>query len=62
MLAKSKLNSTETLISNVWMDSEISQEEHTTIINHEEKYGRIKGNIRLLKSDPVTQNQLHSSL
>lgn len=62
MLAKSKLNSTETLISNVWMDSEISQEEHTTIINQEEKYGRIKGNIRLLKSDPVTQNQLHSSL
>lgn len=62
MLAKSKLNSTETLIFNVWMDSEISQEEHTTIINQEEKYRRIKGNVRLLKSGRVTQNQLHSSL
>ena len=37
MLARSKLKSTETLISHALIDSKISQEEYTAIINEGEK-------------------------
>ena len=50
MLAKSKLNSTETLTSQALIDLEISHEEFKTIVNEEEKYERMKENIRNIKS------------
>ena len=38
MLAKSKLNSTETLMSQVLIDLDINHEEFKTIVNEKEKY------------------------
>ena len=49
MLAKSKLNSIEILISLALLDLETSHEEFKTIINEKEKYEGIKG-IRMIKS------------
>ena len=42
MLAKSKLNSIETLISQALIDLEISREEFKTIVNEKEKYEKIR--------------------
>ena len=49
MLAKSKLNSFEILISLALVDLETSHEEFKTIINEKEKYEGMKG-IRMIKS------------
>ena len=49
MLARSKLNSIETLISQALIDSDISHEEYTTIINEEDKCRRLKEDIRLMR-------------
>ena len=38
MLAKSKLNNTETLMSQTLMDLEINHEEFKTIVNEKQKY------------------------
>ena len=38
MLAKSKLNSIETLISHALIDLDITHEEFKTIVNEKEKY------------------------
>ena len=46
MLAKSKLNSIETLISQALIDMEISHEEFVTILKEKDKYGKIKENLR----------------
>ena len=46
MLAKSKLNSIETLISQALIDMEISHEEFITILNEKEKYRKMKDNLR----------------
>ena len=45
MLAKSKLNSIETLISQALIDMEISHEEFITILNERDKYDKIKNNL-----------------
>ena len=50
MLSRSKLNSIEMLIYQALIDSNISQEEHTTVINEEEKYRRMKEDIGMRKS------------
>ena len=50
MLAKSKLNSTETLTSKALIDCKISHEEYAAIINEEEKYRRMEVDIRIMKS------------
>ena len=42
MLAKSKLNSVETLLSQALIDMEISREEFVTILNEREKYEKMK--------------------
>ena len=44
MLAKSKLNSIETLIPQALIDMEISHEEFITILNEKDKYEKIKNN------------------
>ena len=46
MLAKSKLNSTETLISQALIDMEISHEEFITILKEKDKYKTIKDNLK----------------
>ena len=50
MLAKSKLNSIETLMSQALIDLEISHEEFKTIVNEKEKYEQMKESIRSTKS------------
>ena len=46
MLAKSKLNSIETLTSQALIDMEISHEEYITILKEKDKYERTKDNLR----------------
>ena len=46
MVAKSKLNSIETLISQALIDMEISHEEFVTILREKDKYGKPKDNLR----------------
>ena len=50
MLAKSKLNSIETIIFKALIDNETSHEEFTAIINEERNYHKLKENIRMMKS------------
>ena len=57
MLAKSKLNSIVTLMSQALIDLDISHEEFKTIVNEKEKYQQMKGSIRNTKSrDELTKN------
>ena len=57
MLAKSKLNSIETLISQALIILDISHEEFKTIVNEKEKYEKMKESIRNTKSrDKLTEN------
>ena len=46
MLAKGKLNSIETLMSQALIHLEINHEEFKTMVNEKEKYDQIKKNIR----------------
>ena len=45
-MAKSKLNSIETLISLALIDMEISHEEFITILKEKDKYEKMKKNLR----------------
>ena len=57
MLAKSKLDSIETLISRVLIDLEISHEEFKTILNEKEKYEKMKESFGMVKSsDELIEN------
>ena len=46
MLAKSKLNSIETLISKALLDMDISHEEFVAIFKEKDKYENMKKNLR----------------
>ena len=46
MLAKSKLNSIETLLSQALTDMEISHEEFLTIMKEKDKYKKMKENVK----------------
>ena len=46
MLAKSKLDSIETLVSQALIDMEISHEEFNAIIREKQKYERMKYNVK----------------
>ena len=62
LLAKSKLNSIETLMSQALIDLNISHEEFKTIVNEKEKYEQMKENIRNAKSkDELSENSKESS-
>lgn len=50
MLARSKLNCIETLISQTLIDSEISHETYIVMVIEKEKYRRLKEDIRQVKS------------
>ena len=57
MLAKSKLNSIETLIFQALIDLDISHAEFKTIVNEKEKYEQMKESIRNTKSkDEISEN------
>ena len=57
MLAKSKLNSIETVMSQALIDLDISHEEFKTIVNENEKYEQMKENIMNTKSkDKLSEN------
>ena len=47
LLAKSKLNSNETLVSQALIGMEISHEEYITILKEKEKYEKMKDNLRI---------------
>ena len=49
MLARSKLNSIESKISEALINNEISHEDFKTIINEEKKYCELKESIRIMK-------------
>ena len=49
MLARSKLNSIESKISEAWMNNQTSHEYFMTIINEERNYRELKESIRLMK-------------
>ena len=46
MLAKSKLNSIETLVSQALIEMEISHEEFITILKEKDKHEKMKDNLR----------------
>ena len=50
ILAKSKLNSLEILLSEAFLDFEISHEEFKTTANEKEKYEKMKEDIRMIKN------------
>ena len=50
MLAKSKLNSIETLMPQALIDLDMSHEEFKTIVNEKEKYEQMKESIKNTKS------------
>ena len=65
MLAKSKLNSIEsieTFISQALIDLDISHEEFETIVNEKEKYEQMKESIRNTKSrNELSENSKENS-
>ena len=50
MLARSKLNSIESKISEALINNEISHEDFLMIVNEEEKYRKLKESIRMMNS------------
>lgn len=50
LLARSKLNRIENIVSKALLDNEISHEEVSTIINDAENYHKLKESIRTMKS------------
>ena len=50
MLARSKLNSIESKISEALINNEISHEDFMTILNKEKKYRELKESIRMISS------------
>ena len=62
ILAKSKLNSIETLVSQALIDMEISHEELATILNERDKYEEIKENLKNVseKQENMRQNSVNS--
>ena len=51
MLARSKLSSIESKISEASINNEISHEDFTTIINNEKYYRELKETVRMMKSE-----------
>ena len=62
MLAKSKLDSIETLVSQALTDIEISHEEFNAIIREKQKYERMKENVRNVseKQENMRLNSVNS--
>ena len=63
MLAKSKLDSIETLVSQALIDMEISHEDFITIMKEKGKYEKMKENVRNLseRQENMRLNSVNSS-
>ena len=61
MLAKSKLDSIESLVSPTLIDMEIIDEEFTTILKEKDKYEKMKENVRNV-SDKLEEKQKNMRL
>ena len=57
MLARSKLNSIESKISEALINDQISHEDFITIINEERNYRELKESIRMMKSQEDKKNR-----
>ena len=57
MLAKSKLNSIETLVSQALIDMEISHEEFIAILRVKQKYERMTENVRNVSERSSAENK-----
>ena len=64
MLAKSKLDSIETLIAQALFDMEMSHEEFNAIIREKQKYKRMKENVRNVneKQENMRLNSVNSKI
>ena len=60
MLAKSKLNSIETLISQSLIDMDISHKEFITILKEKDKYEMMKDNLRSENGESYEVMRLNS--
>ena len=58
MLARSKLNSIESIISKALINNEISPEDFEIVINEEEKHRELKESIRMMNSQEVMLRKL----
>ena len=56
MLAKSKLNSNETLISQALINMDIIHEEFVTILKEKDKYEKMKESLRSANEEYVTND------
>ena len=56
MLAKSKLNSIETLMSQALIDLEITHEEFKIFVNEKEKYEQMKESRNTKSRDELSEN------
>ena len=52
MLAKSKFNSIDTLISQALIDMDISHEEFITLLNEKDRYEMMKEDLKNKKGEP----------
>ena len=57
MLARSKLNSIESKISEALMNKQISHEDFMTIINEERNYRELKESIRMITGEEDKKNK-----
>ena len=64
MLAKSKLNRIETLVSQALIDIKISHEEFITILKEKDKYEKMKKNMRNVseKQENMRLNSVNSKI
>ena len=58
MLAKSKLNSIETLVSQALIDMEISHEEFDSIMKEKDKYEKMKENMKNISQRLQETNEI----
>ena len=56
MLAKTKLNSIETLMYQALIDLDISHKEFKTIVNEKEKYEKLKESVGDINGNELTEN------
>ena len=59
MLARSKLNSIESKISEALINNEISHEDFLMIVNEEEKYRKLKESIRMMNSQRIDSEKIN---
>ena len=62
MLAKSKLNSIDTLISQVLIDMDMSHEEFITILKDKDRYEMMKDNLRYKNGESQEIMRFNSSV